>query len=53
MCYIHGKYIVTGIKCLQHCFFLQLLHHRLLLNDNLMIDKKKKQVTKTTFYTSS
>ena len=37
-----GKYIVTVIKYLQHSYFLQLLHHKLLLNDLLMIDKNKK-----------
>jgi len=49
VCHFHGKYIVTVIKCLQHWYFLQLLHHKLLLNDLFMIDEKKKQVTKTLF----
>jgi len=53
VCHFHGKYSVTVIKFLQHCFFLQLLHYKLLENDILMIDKKKKQLTKTTFYTTS
>ena len=50
VCHFNRKYIVTVIKCLQHCYCLQLLHHILLLSDLLMIDKKKKQVTKTTFF---
>jgi len=53
VCHFNGKYIVTVIQCLQHCFFLQLLHKILLLNDILMIDKKKEQVTSATCYTIS
>ena len=53
VCHFNGKYIVTVIQCLQHCYFLQLLHQNLLLNDFLMIDKKKEQVTSGTCYTIS
>jgi len=32
-CHFNGKYILTIIQCLQHCFSLQILHLTLLLNN--------------------